>query len=278
VGIVNASPDSFSGDGQADAAAAVDLGLRLADEGADLLDVGGASTRPGAAPVGPDEERRRVLPVLLALAARSALPLSVDTTSAAVAVAALDAGATVVNDVSALAADPQMAAAVRAAGATVVLMDNRLSPPGQTPGWRAPRVPPGGDIVAAVGDRLAARVVAARAAGIAPERIVVDPGLGFGKTTAQSLALLRRLAALRRHPGIAGLPLLVGPSRKGFIGRVLGLPVEARLEGTLAVLALAVAGGAAAVRVHDVRAAVRCCRMADAVVRGRDPDGGPDGG
>lgn len=278
VGIVNASPDSFSGDGLPDAAAAVALGLRLADEGADLLDVGGASTRPGAAPVDPDEERRRVLPVVSALAARTALPLSVDTTSAAVAREALAAGAAVINDVSALAADPLLAGAVRRAGATVVLMDNRLTAPGVAPTWQAPRVPPGEDIVAAVGAHLSARVAAARRAGIAPGRIVVDPGLGFGKTTAQSLALLRHLALLGRHPGLAGLPLLVGPSRKGFIGRVLDLPVAERLEGTLAAVALAVAGGAAAVRVHDVRATVRCCRLADAVVRGRIPVGGQDGG
>jgi dihydropteroate synthase len=278
VGIVNVSPDSFSGDGLADAAAAVALGLRLADEGADLLDVGGASTRPGAPPVDPDEERRRVLPVVSALAARTALPLSVDTTSAAVARDALAAGAAVINDVSALAADSLLAGAVRRAGATVVLMDNRLTLPGVAPTWQAPRVPPGEDVVAAVGAHLSERVAAARRAGIAPERIVVDPGLGFGETTAQSLALLRDLARLRGHPGLAGLPLLVGPSRKGFIGRVLDLPVEERLEGTLAAVALAVAGGAAAVRVHDVRAAVRCCRVADAVVRGRLPAGGQGGG
>jgi dihydropteroate synthase len=267
VGIVNASPDSFAGDGLPDTAAAIARGLRLAHEGADVLDVGGVSTRPGAAPVDAEEERRRVLPVLEALAARVALPLSVDTTTASVAEAALRAGATVVNDVSALGADPEMAHVVREHGATVVLMDNRLAPAGEPPGWHAPRVPPGADVVAEVGAWLARRVAAAEAAGIPRRRLVLDPGLGFGKTPGQSLVLVRRLAELRRHPGLAGLPLLVGPSRKGFIGHVLGLPVAERLEGTLAVVALSVAGGADAVRVHDVRAALRCCRMADAVLR-----------
>jgi dihydropteroate synthase len=205
---------------------------------------------------------------LAELARRFDLPLSVDTTSAAVAAAALRAGATVVNDVSALAADPEMAHVVREHGATVVLMDNRLAPAGAPPGWHAPRVPPTADVVAAVGAWLARRVAAAEAAGIPRQRLVIDPGLGFGKTPAQSLELVRRLAELRRHPGLAGLPLLVGPSRKGFIGHVLGLPPAERLEGTLAVLALAVAGGAGAVRVHDVLPAVRCCRVADAVLRG----------
>jgi dihydropteroate synthase len=267
VGIVNCSPDSFAGDGLPDAAAAVAHGLRLVHEGADVLDVGGASTRPGAAPVDAEEERRRVLPVVEALAGRVARPLSVDTTTAAVAAAALRAGAAVVNDVSALGADPDMAHVVREHGATVVLMDNRLAPAGAPPGWHAPRVPPTADVVPAVGAWLARRVAAAEAAGIERGRLVLDPGLGFGKTPAQSLALVRRLARLRRYPGLAGLPLLVGPSRTGFIGHVLGLPVGERLEGTLAVLALCVVAGADAVRVHDVRAAVRCCRMADAVVR-----------
>jgi dihydropteroate synthase len=314
VGIVNCSPDSFSGDGHAAAAGAVAHGQRLADEGADVLDVGGESTRPGANPVAEIEELRRVLPVVEALAARSGVAVSIDTSKAGVAAAALDAGASIVNDVRALLGDPRMAEVAASRGAWVVLMDNRLAPrpvpdptrdndgAGQAPDARAggragskpagadghtgrsgvtpvpqdprgfaPRVPDdgrGGRIVAAVAEWLAARAGAAVAAGIARDRIVLDPGLGFGKTPRQSLALLRDLGAIRRHPALAGLPLVVGPSRKGFIGHVLGLPVEERLEGTLAAVALAVAGGADLVRVHDVRAAVRCARLADAVVRG----------
>jgi dihydropteroate synthase len=317
VGIVNCSPDSFAGDGRAAAAGAVAHGLRLANEGADVLDVGGESTRPGADPVAETEELRRVLPVVEALAAPGGVAVSVDTSKAAVAAAALDAGASIVNDVRALLADPRMAEVVASHGAWAMLMDNRLAPrpvprptrdgggAGQAPAARvgagdgpkpagadgrtghtgrsdaspgpralggfAPRVPDdgrGGGIVTAVAEWLAVRVGAAVAAGIARDRIVVDPGLGFGKTPRQSLVLLRDLGEIRCHPALAGLPLLVGPSRKGFIGHVLGLPVEERLEGTLAAVALAVAGGADLVRVHDVRAAVRCARLADAVVRG----------
>jgi dihydropteroate synthase len=276
VGIVNCSPDSFSGDGHGSPEAAVAHGLRLVEEGADLLDVGGQSTRPSAASVSIEEERRRVLPVIEALVARSGVPVSVDTSRAAIAVAALQAGAALVNDVRALLGDPDMAAVLAAAGAGVVLMDNRLSPPGVEPAAAgyAPRVaddPFGEAIVPAVAGWLAARVAAAEDAGIRHEHIVVDPGLGFGKTTAQSLALLRRLPELRRHAGLVGVPLMVGSSRKGFIGRVLGLPPEERVEGTLATLALAIAGGADLVRVHDVRPAVRCCRVADAVVRASPP-------
>ena len=268
VGIVNCTPDSFSGDGLADPQAAVAHGLRLMEEGADALDVGGESTRPGATPVPAEEEARRVVPVIAALAARAGMPIWVDTSKASVAAAALDAGAMLVNDVSALLADPGMAPLIASRGASVALMDNRLAPRGAPGGAPfAPRVPPDQDIVAAVAGWLAQRVYHAVAAGIARHRIVLDPGIGFGKTTAQSLALLRRLGDLKRHPAVAGLPLLAGTSRKGFIGAVLGLPVQERLEGTLATLALAIAGGADAVRVHDVRAAVRCCRMADAVVR-----------
>jgi len=277
VGIVNCSPDSFVGDGHSIARSAIEHGLRLVDAGADVLDVGGESTRPGAAPIFEDEELRRVIPVIEGLATRVPAPVSVDTSKARVAAAALDVGATIVNDVRALLGDQGMAAVVASRRAAVVLMDNRLAPRARVPeaAGYAPRIPeadpgqPGGsDIVGAVGDWLTRRVTAATAAGIARERIIVDPGLGFGKTAAQSLLLLRRLGELRCLPALRGLPLLVGPSRKGFIGQVLGLPVQERLEGTLAATALAVAGGADLVRVHDVRAAARCCRVADAVMRG----------
>jgi dihydropteroate synthase len=279
MGIVNCSPDSFSGDGHAVARAAVEHALGLVDEGADVLDVGGESTRPGAEPVTADEELRRVLPVIEALAARTAVPLSVDTSKAGVASAALEAGATMVNDVRALLADPGMAEVAARHGAWVALMDNRLdpSPEGSGTSGYAPRVPGERDVVAEVAGWLSQRVEAAVAAGIPRGRIIVDPGLGFGKTAAQSFALLRRLGELKRHPALSGLPHLAGPSRKGFIGSVLDLPVEQRLEGTLAALALAIAGGADLVRVHDVRAAVRACRVADAIVRSAGPASRPTG-
>jgi dihydropteroate synthase len=269
MGIVNCTPDSFSGDGRADPEAAIAHGLRLAEEGADVLDVGGESTRPGAAPVPAAEELRRVLPVVEALAARAGIPVSVDTSKAAVAGAALAAGATIVNDVWALARDPELAGVAAHHRATVVLMHNRAAPPtvGTLGGHYAGVDYRGRDVVEVVGEELEARVAHALAVGIPRDRLVVDPGIGFGKTREQNLALLRRLGELRRRPGLAGLPLLVGTSRKSVIGLTLGLPVEERLEGTLATLALAVAQGADVVRVHDVRAAVRCVRMADAVVR-----------
>jgi dihydropteroate synthase len=269
MGIVNCTPDSFSGDGLPDAAAAIAHGLRLAAEGADVLDVGGESTRPGATPVPVEEELRRVLPVVEALAPRVGVPISVDTSKAAVAEAALAAGATIVNDVWALTRDPHLATVAARHGAAVVLMHNRTAAPtiGVLGGYFAKDGYRGRDIVEVVGEELEARVGHALAAGIARERLLVDPGIGFGKTRAQNLALLRRLGELRRRPLLAGLPLLVGPSRKSFIGLTLDLPVEHRLEGTLATLALAVAQGADVVRVHDVRAAVRCVRMADAIVR-----------
>lgn len=270
MGIVNCTPDSFSGDGLLDARAAVERGLRHVDEGADLLDVGGESTRPGAAPVSADEQLRRVLPVIEALAARVGVPISVDTSKAAVAAAALAAGATIVNDVWALARDPELGALAARRGAGVVLMHNRPAAPttGALGGHYADVAYAGADVVEAVGVALEERVAHAVGAGIPRHRLIVDPGIGFGKTPAQNLVLLRRLGELKQRPGLRDLPLLLGTSRKSVVGLTLGLPVEERLEGTLATLALAVAQGADIVRVHDVRAAVRCCRMADAIVRG----------
>ena len=275
MGIVNVTPDSFSGDGLLTPEAAVAHGFRLVDEGADLLDVGGESTHPGAAPVPAAEQIHRVVPVIAALAKQVGVPISVDTSSAAVAEAALAAGATIVNDVRAFEADPGLAGVVTRAGAHAILVHGRG-------GVGAPRVPDDPAALTederlawdraaidAVGAALEAHVAAAMAGGVPRERLIVDPGVGFGKRLERSLALLRHLDRLTQRPLLAGLPLLVGTSRKGFIGHVLGLPVEQRLEGTLATLALAVSQGADVVRVHDVRAAVRCCRMADAVARGR---------
>ena len=265
-GVVNTSPDSFSGDGFADPGAAVAHGLRLVGEGADLLDVGGVSTRPGAPAVPEAEERRRVLPVLAALAAKTDVPLSVDTSRATIAGDALAGGATIVNDVWALAKDPEIAAVAAAARAGVVLMHNRRARAARhaVVGGHYPDVPDA-DIFRSVVTFLRERVAAAAAAGIARSDIVVDPGLGFGKTPNQTTLLLRRTADLKQA---LALPLLVGPSRKSFVGRALDLPVTERLEGTLAAVVLAVAGGADIVRVHDVQACARAVRLADAVVRG----------
>ncbi len=252
--IVNATPDSFSGDGLAgDLPAAIAHGVAAVADGADLLDVGGESTRPEAAPVEAREEIARVVPLIRALAGRVTVPLAIDTSKAAVAEAALAAGASLVNDVRGLTVDPDLAAVVARAGAPAVVMHD-LPADGR------------GDLLTSIVRELARRLDRALAAGIAWEQLIIDPGFGFGKGPRENLELLRRLGELRA----LGRPILAGVSRKGTIGRVLGLPPDERVEGTAATVALAIAGGADLVRVHDVRAMARVARMADAVVRGFD--------
>ncbi len=263
MGILNVTPDSFSGDGVTEVAAAAARAEQFVRDGADIIDVGGESTRPGAAFVPEKEERARVVPVIRALAARLAVPISVDTSRASVATAALAAGATMVNDVWALHRDPALAGVVARSGAALVLMHNRAA--------TATVDALGGhyddvayaDVVAEVIAWLRESIAAAIAAGIPRAQLIADPGIGFGKTVAQNLALMRRLPELRA----LGVPILAGTSRKSFIGLTLGLPVEDRLEGTAATVALAIAGGADVVRVHDVRAMARVARMTDAIVR-----------
>ncbi|HET7676682.1 MAG TPA: dihydropteroate synthase [Candidatus Limnocylindrales bacterium] len=269
MGIINVTPDSFSGDGLLARAArgpaaggpvveaALAQARRMAAEGADLLDVGGESTRPGHTPVGADEELRRVVPVVRALRqALPGMPISIDTTKAAVAVAALDAGADLLNDVWGVATEPDLLGLAAATGAPLVVMHNRA----------AARYD---DVVAEVVADLRRALERAVAAGVAEEKLIVDPGIGFGKTAEHNLALLRDLAALRS----LGRPVLLGTSRKSTIGRVLGLEPPERLEGTLATSALAVAAGVDILRVHDVEANRRVARMSDAIVRGWRPDG-----
>lgn len=251
MGVINMTPDSFSGDGLWPSR---DAALRLAEAhveaGADLIDIGGESTRPGAAAVDAEEELRRVLPLIQILAPRLAVPVSVDTSKAVVAKAALEAGALIVNDVWGFRHDPALPDVTARAGAAVVLMEN-----GRDTTYH--------DLIEDVAARLDASTRLAAAAGVARERIILDPGLGFGKRAAESLTIVRRLGEFRR----LGYPLLVGPSRKGTIGKVLGLPVQERLEGTAAMVAIAIANGADLVRVHDVQAMARVARMADAIVR-----------
>ena len=254
MGVVNVTPDSFSDGGRfLDPAAAADRARRLAAEGADLIDLGAESTRPGAQPVSPAEQVRRLVPVLEALR-DDGLCLSVDTASAEVADAALAAGAALVNDVTALR-DPAMAAVVARSGAGVVLMHLRGTPATMQGEARY------ADVAIEVRDELAARLAAARAAGIEDDRIVVDPGIGFAKTAEQNHELLAGLPLLAE----LGRPVLVGVSRKSFLGKLLDLPVGERLEGGLAAAAIAVFLGARVVRTHDVRATVRALRVADAL-------------
>ena len=260
MGIVNVTPDSFSDGGMFDDARdAVAHGARLVDEGADLLDVGGESTRPGSDPVPVDEELRRVLPVLEGLrAARPDAVLSVDTRKAAVAREAIAAGASVVNDVSA-AADPEMFAVVGATGAGVVLMHMQGDP-------KTMQVEPHyDDVVGEVAEFLRERVEAAAFADVPVERVAVDPGIGFGKDLGHNLELLRRLDALAE----LGAALVVGPSRKRFLGTLTGVEDPAdRVDATAAAVAWCAANGADVVRVHDVGAMARVVRVVDAIARG----------
>lgn len=260
LGVLNITPDSFSDGGRF---VAVDAALaharQMAAEGADLIDVGGESTRPGAPTVGVQEELDRVLPVLEVLRREIAVPLSIDTTKSAVAAAAVAAGAEFVNDVSGLTFDPAMAATVAATGAGLFVMHTRGRPEVMQVDTSY------ADLVGEVRSALQASVDLAVSAGVAAERIAIDPGIGFGKDVAGNLELLRCLGELA---GL-GRPLLLGTSRKSFIGRVLGQDDPAlRQVGTLVTVALGVAGGARLFRVHEVRSAREAATMAWAVCRG----------
>lgn len=275
MGIINATPDSFSGDGwvadtQTDwVEAAIAQGQQFVAEGAQVLDVGGESTRPGSVPVDTDEELRRVLPVITGLARSVPVPISVDTSKAAVAEAALRAGARMVNDVWGLRLDPELAAVVAAAGVPVVLMHNRSTPKNAAQEARL-----GGryvgvtydDLLGDIQQELRESIALAQAAGVDDRTIILDPGIGFGKTREQNLELLDRIDVIK---GL-GYPVLVGPSRKSFIGYTLDLPPAERVEGTAAAVAVSIVRGADLVRVHDVLVMARVARMTDAIVRRRD--------
>jgi dihydropteroate synthase len=256
MGIINVTPDSFSGDGLgADMGAALELGVRLTAEGADIIDVGGESTRPGAEGVDVAEEKRRVLPVIEHLSKLIEIPISIDTSKAEVASAALAAGAVMLNDIWGLRRDSEMAGVVARFGVPAVIMHNQRGRPFH-------------DVIGDIREGLETSIGLAEAAGVPRERLIVDPGFGFGWSVQQNLEILRRLRELKP----LGLPILVGTSRKSTIGAVLGLPVEERLFGTAASVALSIANGADIVRVHDVGEMLQVCRLADAVVRGWRPE------
>ena len=265
MGILNVTPDSFSDGGRyVDVDAAVKHGLQLVDEGADIVDVGGESTRPGASPVDAAEEIRRVVPVIEQLSRVSEVPISVDTMKAPVARAALDAGAHIVNDVSAGRFDSEMLPLVAERGCAIVLM-HMLGEP------RTMQADPRYlDVIGDIYDFLAERTEAARAAGIAAHKIVIDPGIGFGKARDHNLVILRRL----REFTCLGYPVLVGTSRKSFIGATLEAEVGDRLEGTAATVAYSVLNGAAVVRVHEVGYMRRVTSMVEAVTRATEFGGG----
>ena len=261
MGVINVTPDSFSNDGVGDDVdGAVRMAVRFQEDSADIIDVGGESTRPpgiygDTKPISADEELSRVLPMIEAITKESDLPVSIDTYKASVAQAAIEAGASMINDVWALQRDPDMLMVAAEADMPVVLMHNQVGTEYD-------------DVVPDVIEGMRGRVDAAVKGGVRPENIIVDPGMGFGKTAEQNLEILRRLGEF----DTLGLPLLVGMSRKSTIGYVLGLSVEDRVEGTAATVALSIAGGTDIVRVHDVQEMARVARMSDAVVRGWSQD------
>lgn len=257
MGILNVTPDSFSDGGLfLDPNRAIARARAMIDEGADLLDIGGESSRPGAEPLSADEEAERILPVIAAVRASTAIPVSVDTRHSRVAERALAAGANIINDISALG-DPAMAEVVARHDAGLILMHMQGEP------RTMQDAPHYDDVLADIAAFLAARGAAARQAGIAAERLVIDPGIGFGKTVAHNLRIIDNLRVFAD----LGYPVLVGPSRKRFIGAVTGREVGDRLAGTLAAVALAVYKGARLVRVHDVNQAADAAALAEALLR-----------
>ena len=257
MGIINLTPDSFSGDGLgSDVSAAVEQALRFEAEGADFIDVGAESTRPGHESITAEEELERLMPALEAMVSRVNLPVSVDTSKAVVARNAVAAGAAIINDQWGLKSDPEIASVAAQSGTGLILMHNQKGRHYD-------------DLIPDVSSSLSASARVALEAGVPKGNIVLDPGIGFGKTPDHNLEVLSRL----REFTSLGYPLMLGTSRKSTIGMVLDLPVDERVEGTAATVALAVAGGVDIVRVHDVRHMVRVCRMSDAVVRGWRPSG-----
>ncbi len=257
MGILNVTPDSFSDGGlYLDKQRAIDRAIRMVDEGADIIDIGGESTRPGAEPVELEEELRRTIPVIEAISAKLDVPISIDTYKAEVARRAIEAGATMVNDISGLRFDPEMASVVAEYGVAVVVMHIKGTPRDMQ------KNPEYQDLFGEIIDYLKGSVEIAKKAGVPEERIIVDPGIGFGKKPEHNLQIINSLDRF----GVLGRPILIGPSRKSFIGLVLGnLPPEERVEGTAAAVAISVFKGASIVRVHDVKAMTRVVRVAEAI-------------
>ena len=257
MGIINVTPDSFSGDGLGgDVSAVVDQALRFQEEGADILDIGAESTRPGHEKIAVEEELARLMPTLEAVVRQVELPISVDTYKAEVAKRAVDAGAVIINDIWGLKPGAELAQVAAETGAGLVLMHNKKGTIYQ-------------NLLPDVVSSLQTSVGTALDAGVPKENIVVDPGIGFGKTPDQNLEILAGLDALKA----ADCPIMVGTSRKSTLGLLLDLPADQRVEATAATVSLAIAGGADLVRVHDVKEMVRVCRVTDAVVRGWRPEG-----
>ena len=263
MGIVNLSPDSFSGDGLNSSAAAIDQAQRMASEGADILDIGGESTRPGASAVSLDEELKRTIPVIEQIAARLTIPISIDSYKYEVVRQALDAGAALVNDQWGLKKEPRLAELAAERKVPLILMSNQRDKGGFDAGIKRDTAYYDNIMVELVAS-LRQSIERASRAGVPGENIIIDPGLGFGKTWKYDLWIIRRLEELK----VLGKPILLGPSRKSFIKMILDLPPDDRLEGTAAAVAIGIARGADMVRVHDVRQMVRVCKVSDAIIRG----------
>lgn len=251
MGIVNLSPDSFSGDGLNTAEAAIAQAERMEAEGADIIDIGGESTRPDSKPIGVEEEIKRIVPAIELLSRRLNLPISVDTYKYEVARAAIAAGAHILNDVWGLRQETRLAGLAAEHNLSIIVTSNQR---GQTFN---------GDVIEQISTDLKRATGLCKDAGVTRENIIIDPGIGFGKTVAQNLEIIRRLHELKA----VGFPILLGTSRKSFIGRTLNLPENERLEGTAATVALGIAHGADIIRVHDVKEMARVARMTDAIVR-----------
>jgi dihydropteroate synthase len=275
MGVVNVTPDSFSGDGLGDdVEAAIAQAERMVQEGADLIDIGGESTRPGSQPVAEEEELRRVIPVVAGAHERTGAVIAIDTYRGRVAEEALGAGASMINDVWGLRMDPQLGEVAARHNAPLVLMHNRSRPKDAVQTERLGGRYLGVEYDDLMGDiirELRESIDLALEAGVERDKLIVDPGVGFGKTVDQNLRLLARMAELK----VLGRPILLGASRKSFIGYTLDLPVEERVEGTGAAVAVGIVNGADIVRVHDVREMVRVARMTDAIVRRSGGEVGP---
>jgi len=257
MGIINVSPDSFAGDGLSGVESAVDRAKQMASEGADIIDVGGESTRPGSTPISVDEELSRVIPVLERLTKEISVPLSIDTYKLEVAREALDAGVNMINDIWGLKKEPKLAELAAQRETPIILMSNQrdISPDHDV------TFP---DIMSVLISDLQRAIQQALISGVSRGNMIIDPGIGFGKTQQQNLEIIRRLEEME----VLSRPVLIGTSRKSVIGRVLGLPSDQRLEGTAATVAIGIAKGADIVRVHDVKEAARVCKMSDAIIRG----------
>jgi len=262
MGIINLSPDSFSGDGITALEAAVAQACRFTEQGADILDIGGESTRPGSVPVSIDDEIKRVVPVIERLASEVSIPLSVDTYKSEVARRALEAGAEILNDQWGLKQDSQLAEIAAEKGVPLILMSNQRDKGGYDVGIQRDTAYYE-DVMVEVTSSLRKSLELALRLGVPRENVILDPGIGFGKTWQQDLEIVRRLEELKE----LGRPILIGPSRKSLIAHVLKLPAGERIEGTAAVVAIGIANGADIVRVHDVEQMVKVCRMSDAIVR-----------